>query len=108
MDENVKQWREAGKHYHPIMRDFHDAKDLFKLIHTVTNVEDHKYCGDISWVKGQCYVVDIFLWCMARYGYTLQKTRTKLNFEDIHADLESLQKNKADSLASIINKEHTI
>ena len=104
MDEKVKQWRKAGKHYHPIMKDFHDAKELFKLIHTVTDVEGHEYCGDVSWVKGQCYVVDIFLWCMARYGYTLQKTRTKLDFDDLEADLKALRENQAESFASILNQ----
>ena len=57
------------------MRDFHDQKDLFKLIHEKINVEGHDYCKQVNWIAGQCYVIDIFLWFMARRGYTLQRTR---------------------------------
>lgn len=79
----VQQWRDSGKHLPEFLRDFHDQKDLFKTIHETTRVENHSYCKEISWITGQCYVIDIFLWAMARYGYTLQKTRTRLPFEDL-------------------------
>ena len=96
MDNQVKNWRADSKHYPPILRDFHDQKDLFKLIHRITNVEGHSYCKDVDWIKGQCYVIDIFLWTMARFGYTLQKSRTKLNFDNLeeflHAHREEMNK----------------
>ena len=35
-----------------------------------------------SWVIGHIYVVDKFLHFMARFGYTLQKTRVRDKYED--------------------------
>lgn len=32
---------------------------------------------------GQCYVVDLFLWHMARHGYVLRKADKDLPFDDI-------------------------
>jgi hypothetical protein len=32
------------------------------------------YMASMTYVDAACYVVDIFLWYMARCGYTLQKT----------------------------------
>ncbi len=43
------------------MRDFHDQKDTFKALHDMVAVEKHDDCKDVSWVAGQCYVIDIFL-----------------------------------------------
>jgi hypothetical protein len=108
MNNKVRRWRKDGKHYPPDFRDFHDQKDLFKLIHIVTNVKSHEYCGDISWVKGQCYVIDIFLWCMARYGYTLQKSRSKLEFEDIQEAINAMKKNDAENFAKILTQPSTL
>lgn len=83
MDEGVAKWRKAGLYLPKFMRDFHDQKDTFKTLHTTVNVESHSYCGDVSWTAGQCYVIDIFLWHMARHGYVLRRTSKKLPFDDI-------------------------
>jgi len=56
-------------------KDFHDQKDLFKEIFgAYKSLEDQK----INWVDAHCFVVDIFLWHLARKGYTLQKCRAKV------------------------------
>jgi len=65
------------------MRDFHDQKDLFKAIHRLVAVEKHEYAKEVNWIAGHCYVIDIFLWFMARHGYTLQRAPQKLPFEDV-------------------------
>lgn len=82
IDPRVTAWRKEGKHLPKFIRDFHDQKDLFKTIHelTIAPEEDGK---QISWMEGQIYAIDTFLWFMARHGYTLQKTSKKLPFEDI-------------------------
>ena len=84
MKKEVIEWRKNGKHLPDFMRDFHDQKDLFKALYQIIDVEKHEMAGHIKWVEGHCYVVDVFLWFMAKYGYTLQKNRTKLDFEDIY------------------------
>ena len=72
------------------MRDFHDQKDLFKAMHEI--ITD---CSDkISWLDGHIYIIDTFLWFMARYGYTLQKTRTNIEFRDINEDIEMSKERK--------------
>lgn len=83
-DQYVEAWRKDGNYLPDFMRDFHDQKDLFKAIHETIAVDKHPYCKNIAWTEGQCYVVDIFLWHLARHGYTIQKSRTKLPFDDIH------------------------
>lgn len=83
IDERVAKWRKSGKYLPRFLRDFHDQKATFKAMHDVINVEGHDYCKDVSWVSGQCYVIDIFLWHMARHGYVLRRAATKLPFDDI-------------------------
>lgn len=83
MKKDVEKWREDGKYLPECMRDFHDQKDLFKAIHHTIAVEGHGYAKDVSWMVGQCYVIDIFLWFMAQHGYTLQKSRANVDFLDL-------------------------
>ncbi|KQP02494.1 hypothetical protein [Pseudorhodoferax sp. Leaf265] len=80
-------WLKSGKYLPEPLRDFHDQKDVFKAIHATVNVEGHEYAKTVDWVAGQCYVIDIFLWWMAKRGYTLQKTRTRLQFRDLGQDV---------------------
>ena len=82
-DSSVIKWRKSGKYLPRFMRDFHDQKDTFKAIHETVAVDKHHYAKDVSWVAGQCYVIDIFLWHMARHGYVLRKVDAKLPFDDI-------------------------
>ena len=80
----IEEWQKSGKHLPKIMRDFHDQKDIFKDMHRLYESEENESetsPGMPTWVKGHIYVVDWFLWYMARRGYTLQKTRKKLPFE---------------------------
>jgi hypothetical protein len=84
---DVGEWLKSGKYLPPVMRDFHDQKDLFKAIHQTIDVEGHNYAKSVDWVTGHCYVVDIFLWYMARRGYTLQKVRAKGDFNNLDGDV---------------------
>jgi hypothetical protein len=80
-------WMKSGKYLPPILRDFHDQKDLFKAMHQIVSVDKHDYCKEVGWIEGQCYVIDIFLWFMARRGYTLQKSRQRFEFNDLQAEM---------------------
>ena len=82
-DKAVIEWRKSGKYLPRFMRDFHDQKDTFKALHDLVAVEKHDYCKAISWSAGHCYVIDIFLWHMARHGYVLRKEDKRLPFDDI-------------------------
>lgn len=83
----LQQWLDSAKYLPEPLRDFHDQKDIFKAMHEIIDVQGHEYAKSVSWRDGQCYVIDIFLWFMARRGYTLQRSRQKLPFRDLEADV---------------------
>lgn len=85
VDANISAWRNKGLHLPRFMRDFHGQKALFRTMHDLTIGADKR----LDWVAGQCYVIDVFLWFMARHGYTLQKTRAVLPFEDIETNIKN-------------------
>lgn len=86
MDQTT-EWLDSGEYLPAPLRDFHDQKDLFKAMHEIIDVLGHDYAKSVSWRTGQCYVIDVFLWFMARRGYTLQRCRAQVPFRDLHADV---------------------
>lgn len=94
----MDEWLKSAKYLPKPLRDFHDQKEVFKTIHARINVKGNEYCKDVSWVAGQCYVIDIFLWYMAKRGYTLQKCRMKHDFIDLASDVND-RREKDDALA---------
>jgi hypothetical protein len=97
-----KEFVKSAAYLPDVMRDFHDQKDIFKAIHETTNVEKHEYAGSVSWVVGQCYVVDIFLWWMAQRGYTLQRSRKPVEFRDLQEDVAAARSGRDASMASLL------
>lgn len=89
MKLSIDLWLKSGKYLPRVLRDFHDQKDLFKALHRTTNLDGNEYVKDIDWVKGHIYVIDIFLWWMAKRGYTLQKSRYKTNFRNLADDIKA-------------------
>ena len=73
-------WLKSGEYLPSFLRDFHDQKDLFKCVEEMVN--RHPIPNGDSWIGRHVYVVDYFLWFMARHGYTLQKSRQPVEFED--------------------------
>ncbi|WP_018234371.1 hypothetical protein [Thioalkalivibrio thiocyanodenitrificans] len=102
LDEALAKWRADGRHLPAEFRDFHDQKALFKAIHELVAVTNHEYVKDISWVEGHCYVIDIFLWFMARHGYVLQKSRARLPFEDLEQRIQACEKRRQASVLSLM------
>lgn len=90
---NIEEWLKSGKHLPEPLRDFHDQKDVFKAMHALqqpsgpSELEAGAFAVD--WITGHCYVVDRFLWFMARRGYTLQRSRARLPFRDLEADVRA-------------------
>lgn len=93
MDETTA-WLKSLQYLPPPLRDFHDQKEVFKAMHQIINVDGHEYARSVDWVTGQCYVIDIFLWFMARRGYTLQRSRASVPFRDLHEDLAEARKSR--------------
>ena len=83
----VKEWLKRGSYLPPVLRDFHDQKDVFRTMH-VFQGEPPEGETRPDWTIGQIYVIDCFLWFMARRGYTLQRSRAQLPFRDLEADVQ--------------------
>lgn len=87
---DFEQWMKNQYYLPPILRDFHDQKDLFKAIdinvqNTMNNPETDSFLrmvlGEMGgWTSLHIYVIDYFLWYMARRGYVLQKSQTRFDF----------------------------
>lgn len=103
----VQEYLESGMYLPQFMRDFHDQKDVFKFLDEVqeTNIEKHRN-GDrsdsVSWRNAQVYTIDIFLWVMARHGYTLQRSRKKLPFPDIYQTIEAENERRRNEMAAAL------
>ncbi len=77
---DLVEWLKSGEHLPSFLRDFHDQKDLFKRVEEM--VSRRPIPNGDSWIGRHVYVIDYFLWFMARHGYTLQKSRQPIEFED--------------------------
>lgn len=86
MKTNIETFLKSGVYLPAPLRDFHDQKDVFKTMHAAISPENESI-RDVSWRQGHCYVIDIFLWFMARRGWTLQRSRVDADFRDLPADV---------------------
>lgn len=103
----VTGWLRSGGYLPDFMRDFHDQKDLFKALDEVKQRSIEKrggsYMRDLSWTDAHIYTVDIFLWMMARHGYTLQRSRKHgVTFPDIDAFTAAATKRRRDASAALL------
>lgn len=84
---STEEWLHSGEYLPEFMRDFHDQKDLFKALQEVVERRNEKdglsYTKDLNWVTAHVYTIDIFLWVLARHGWTLQRSRKRVPFSDI-------------------------
>lgn len=100
MSDKLAEWLESGEYMPPEFRDFHAQKDLFKAMHyTITNADKNGNPRD-----GHIYVVDTFLWYMARCGYTLQKSRKQVPFRDMEDDIQRYKSDMSQTFQSMLNK----
>lgn len=102
VDEQFKSWRKAGGHLPAIMKDFHRQKEIFAAVHELVEFDPKDIGGDINPVEAHCYVMDRFLWFMARHGYTLQKSRSKQNFDSLEDNLRTLSQERLALFAQAI------
>lgn len=64
--------------YLPVfMKDFHDAKDFFRLYERETG-DTH-----LDKITGHVYCSDFFLFFLARFGYFLRRSNKKLDFSNL-------------------------
>ena len=99
---SVKHFKSA-KHIPLLMRDFHDAKDVFKVLATIENPIGGKEAQEsLPWCDGHGFIVDFFLYDLAHSGYVLQKSQKKFDFKDMEKDIQIYKNKVSDNLASIL------
>ena len=106
MSSAIIAWLESGKYLPAFLRDFHDQKDTFKAIHEIYC--ENESAKEVSWREAHCYTIDMFLWFMARRGYTLQRTRKKLDFGDVVADVAEQKKKRNDGFLAAMKSKGTL
>lgn len=97
---SLEKWMKSGKYLPPFLRDFHDQKDVFKAIHTLVN--DNEGTKRVHWVDGQIYVIDVFLWFMARRGWTLQRSRKDVEFIDLDKTVSDVKKHREAEFMAVL------
>ena len=98
--QSLQQWLESGAHLPDFMRDFHGQKDLFKTIHELVSMNDGT--KSINWMDAHIYTIDVFLWFMAKRGYTLQRCRAKQDFYDIRKTIADQTKRRDDAATAAL------
>ena len=99
--KELKDWIDSGKHLPPFLRDFHDQKDIFK---TIGGLEARPPFPEYSWMDVHVISIDKFLWNMAYYGYTLQKTRTKKTFVDMDEEIKAREDKETEAFKQMLAK----
>ena len=84
--KNNLEWRNEEGHLPNFLKDFDDQRDIFKAIQAC--FENSEDCP-INLEEAHVYTIDWFLWFMAIHGYTLQKTRAKVEQKDIKEALKA-------------------
>lgn len=93
MKTTLDEWIRTGTYLPKPLRDFHDQKDVFKRVDEIIfqrqQAEPKAYLLKHlpGWTHAHVYVVDFFLWYMARCGWTLQRSRMPLEFVDLDVDI---------------------
>jgi hypothetical protein len=108
----ARQFVDSGKHLLPFLQDFHDQKDVFKWLSQFLNNAQEKDTKDgkmrledmPNWASAHIYTIDFFLWYMGMAGYTLQRSRSNVDFLDLDAQLEQFKRMKAKAFADMMDQ----
>lgn len=99
--DKLSKWLTSGEYLPHFMRDFHDQKDVFKAMHhTITNANENGNPRD-----GHIYVIDTFLWYMARCGYTLQKSRKDVPFKEMQDDIYRYKSEVSSAFSAMLSSK---
>lgn len=102
MDVNLKTYLAEGNYLPNPLDDFHECKVVFRLIKTFTQSPLLK---EVGWSTAHVYTVDVFLWFLAKHGYTLQVNRKKLEFKSIDSEVYEFERKRRDEMTKLIFSE---
>lgn len=106
MDPQLQAWRKAGKHLPDCLKDFSAQGDVFRAMHEMIGPQDPQdLIRRPTCVEGHCYVIDYFLWFMARHGYTLQRSRAALAFDSLQDSISAVRARHNAMWAKILGKK---
>ena len=100
---DAREYVKSGDHLPPQFRDFHDQKDLFKSIDVYIDREA-RGGRQVAWTAAHVYVIDIFLWYMAQRGWTLQRSRARVNFWNYREELSARREAEGRDLLEMMSK----
>jgi hypothetical protein len=113
--QTLREWLGSGKHLPDFLKDFHDQKDVFKLIWRrreaalTERKEKDPYFEDgldgVNWMSAQVFVIDFFLWFAAIHGYTLQRARTRLDFVSLEESIKEMKDEDAEAFRRALEIE---
>lgn len=98
---DVLKWIEKGRHLPRFLRDFHDQKDVFKLLaqHQQNKSGDPYH---VPWTNAQVYTIDVFLRVMAACGWTLQRAPKGREYMSLADEIRKMKDQEADVLLSFL------
>jgi hypothetical protein len=111
---DVSEWLSSGSYLPKPLRDFHDQKQVFKMIGELMARRVSSYKDEhgmeppeavVNWVAGHIYVIDLFLWFMAKHGYTLQRVRSRkgsLDFYDLDESIRDFERLRVEFYTQIM------
>ena len=102
MDENITKWRKDGKHLPDFLKDFHDQKDFFRFLHEFTRPDEHEMIKNINFTQSHAYTMDILLWSLSRFGWTLQRNRSNQNFDDLEEFVQVFKDKRNENWKNIL------
>lgn len=98
-----QQYTESSAYLPSFLRDFHNQKSLFKIIWCRTNLSSFpKEIQTLGWVNFHILIIDLFLWWMAKRGYTLQRSRQKVEFLDLQQDIEEYKNEESEAFMKFL------
>ena len=99
---DIGEWLKSGRYLPEPLRDFHDQKSVFKAMHGIVREHPGSVAQRPSWIDGQVYVIDVFLWFMAKHGWTLQRTRRDGEFLSLGDSVQEWRQHEAATLAAAL------
>lgn len=102
MDNDIKNWRENNAHLPEFLKDFHNQKEFFNLIFDTMAIDELDPLKDINSLQAHVLTLDVVLWKLAQYGYTLQKSRVKKDFDDIEQAISQNSKRRQEQFLQVL------
>lgn len=93
MKIDLKRYLAEGSYLPNPIKDFHDCKVVFKMIGELLQSlpQSSLLLENMNWSTAHVYTVDVFLWYLAKHGYTLQMSRKKIDFSCINSEVANIE-----------------